>query len=879
MKLKQYQSDTLATLRRFLEEARLAGPRNAYDTITSEPAQAKRIGRYRGDYKALEALPDTPYVCLRLPTGGGKTILGAHAIAVARDAWIEKDYPFALWLVPSNTIRLQTAEALKNPRHPYRQVLDEAFDGRVRVFDIADFTHIRPHDIRDNLCIVVGTIQTLRVSNTEGRNVYAHNENMEPHFSGLSPHAPEMEKLESGGIKFSFANLLHIHRPLMIVDEAHNAVTNLSRDMQTRVNPCAIIEFTATPRFNSNILHSVTAHELKDEEMIKLPIVLAEHQDWQGAVNGAIATRAKLAESAKDEAEYLRPIVLFQAQPKDREVTVERLKQHLIDVEQIPEDRIAIATGDQRELDGINLFDPQCRIEYVITVEALKEGWDCSFAYVFCSVARIQSAIAVEQLLGRVLRMPYAKRRKMPDLNKAYAHISEPTFSLAANALVDKLVAMGFEDEAPEMIEVAQGHFDETGLFAPREQPKPIFKYSVTASPALYATMKDAVVQGVSLNEIDEGKVEIVVTGYIPPDIEQILTEAVPEPERPGFSEAARAYKAHILPLLSPAEQGKKFIVPRLMSEVQGEFVFVEPETLMEHHKWSLLDHSSKLSEAAFSIRENAQSFEIDVDGREVIYRFMQEERQPSLDIDVEGWTPENLAIWLERQLRQPDLHPSELLRWVRDCIGHLTGVRNIPIATLMRSKFILANTLKAAIASIRRVEQEKAYQHYLIAPEAKTCVSFDHGFVFKGGIFGDQRRYRGRWRPSKHFLGPDNVPAFDGDDQQGEELQCAQALDSLPAVQYWVRNVARHPDAFWLPLASGRFYPDLVALLNDGRLFVVEYKGAHLAGEGNAETNEKRTVGRLWERLAAGQGLFLMVEKTVDGKDMRAQMLERIGA
>ena len=292
MKLKQYQTDTLSILRRFFEEARVAGPKGAYEAITKEPEQANRLGRYGGAYASLAELPAMPYVCLRLPTGGGKTILGAYAIGIARDAWVEKDYPMVLWLVPSNTIRLQTAEALKNARHPYRQAVDEAFDGRVRVFDIADFTHIRPHDIRDHCCIVVGTIQTLRVSNTEGRKVYAHNENMEPHFAALPKSLPGLETLEGGGCKFSFANLMHIHRPLMIVDEAHNAVTGLTREMQARVNPSAIIEFTATPRLNSNILHGVTAQELKLEEMIKLPIMLSEHDTWQNAVNGAIAARA-----------------------------------------------------------------------------------------------------------------------------------------------------------------------------------------------------------------------------------------------------------------------------------------------------------------------------------------------------------------------------------------------------------------------------------------------------------------------------------------------------------------------------------------------------------------------------------------------------------
>ena len=161
-KLKEYQAETLAVLRRFFEEARVAGPRNAYEAITRAPEQAERLGRYAGAYTPLLRLQDVPYVCLRLPTGGGKTILAAHAVAIARDAWIEKDHPLVLWLVPSNTIRIQTVQALKNTRHPYRQALDESFSGRVRVFDITDFSHVRPPDLRDHCCVVVGTIQTLR---------------------------------------------------------------------------------------------------------------------------------------------------------------------------------------------------------------------------------------------------------------------------------------------------------------------------------------------------------------------------------------------------------------------------------------------------------------------------------------------------------------------------------------------------------------------------------------------------------------------------------------------------------------------------------------------------------------------------------------------
>ena len=885
MKLKEYQSATLAVLRRFFEEARVAGPKNAYEAITRAPEQAERLGRYAaGGYTPLARLPDAPYVCLRLPTGGGKTVLAAHAVAVARDAWIEKDHPLVLWLVPSNTIRIQTVQALKNTRHPYRQALDESFSGRVRIFDITDFSHIRPPDLRDHCCIVVGTIQTLRVTNTEGRKVYAHNENLEPHFAGVPETVPGLERLpDGGGIKLSFANLLHLHRPLMIVDEAHNAVTGLTREMQARVNPCAIVEFTATPRDRkgrllNNILHSVSARELKVEAMIKLPILLSEHDTWQGAVSGAIAARATLAASAKDDADYIRPLVLFQAQPKNQEVTVDALKTHLTEVEGIAPERIAVATGDQRELDGIDLFDRACGIEYVITIEALKEGWDCSFAYVFCSVARIRSAVDVEQLLGRVLRMPYAARRPRPDLNRAYAFVSEPSFGASAQALADKLVAMGFEeDEAAENIEPAELDFGELGASSDhREETAPPFRHTFAGDPETVSALKALGRSGVTVHAFDDGAVEVVVAGRVGSDLEEAILGVVPESERSGFVEAVATHRINLRDEpTAPADQGEELRVPRLMSAVQGALEFADTDVFMESHEWSLGDYSPRLDESEFAIRETARSFEIDLDGNRIAYQFASEEEQLALDVDVEGWTPEGLVRWLDGQVREADIRQDELIRWLRDLVGHLAGPRGIHISALMRTKFQLARKIREKLAAVRRKEREAVYQRCLFAPAARVEVSFDHTFTFRKDMYRDQRRYRGRWRSARHFLGPDRVPAFDGA-EDGEELRCAQAIDSLPGVRYWVRNVARHPASFSLPVVAGRFYPDFVALLADDRLLVVEYKGAHIA-EGS-DTAEKRTIGALWERESGGRCLFLMAEKTVGGKDVRRQLMEKTG-
>ena len=618
MKLKQYQTDTLSLLCRFFEKARIAGPKNAYEAITKEPELAGRLGRYAEAYKPLAGLPNVPYVCLRLPTGGGKTILGAYAIRTARDAWIEKDHPLVLWLVPTNTIRRQTAEALK-------------------------------------------------------------------------------------------------------------------------------------------------------------------------------------------------------------------------------------------------------------------EGWDCSFAYVFCSVSRIRSAVDVEQLLGRVLRMPYARRRQAADLNKAHAFVCEPSFGDAARALADKLVAMGFEEaEARDNIEPVQRPMYEDGdLFRPTKRPKPMFRVTLTVSPEGLTTLKNVKHERMTVGETHDGQAEIAVTGHVDDHLEKAIYKATPKAQHPSIGEAIATYRTQAEDQLSPAERGETLNVPRLMAEIQGTLEFADTDTFMEFHDWRLLDHSPRMEADEFAIRETARSFEIDVDGNRVTYQFANEHEQLSLNVEIEDWTPEALVLWLDRQVRQIDIHPSMLLKWLRDLVGYLLNVRHISISALMRCKFILARKIQDKIDGIRRKERHRIYQRYLFAPAAKTTVSFDHSFSFKEDMYGNQRRYRGHWKPLKHFLGPDQVPAFDGA-ADGEEFQCAQALDFLPGLRYWVRNAARHPDSFWLPTATDKFYPDFVALLDDARLLVVEYKGAHIAD--SSDTAEKRTIGELWERESGGKGLFLVAENTVGGKDVRQQLIDKAG-
>src|SRR5690606_37983654 len=124
--------------------------------------------------------------------------------------------------------------------------------------------------------------------------------------------------------------------------------------------------------------------------------------------------------------------------------------------------------------------------------------------------------------------------READALNRAYAFLSEPSFGEAARSLADKLVAMGFEeDEARDNIEPAQRSLDaDTGLFGPREKPKPTFKHTVMATPEVVAELRKR--EGVSVRDTGGGRIEIAVTGRVDGALEKVIADTLPETERKG---------------------------------------------------------------------------------------------------------------------------------------------------------------------------------------------------------------------------------------------------------------------------------------------------------------------------------------------------------
>ena len=883
--LKTYQKNALQTLDGFLQACRSLPVADAY-----KAALMLQNRTNEADYNAEFA--DTPCICLRIPTGGGKTLLAAHAIAQSSKTLNDSDAPVALWLTPSDTIRTQTLQALNTPGHPYRAALEHYFPQRVRVCELENLQTIATHDVGKTAIVIVATIQSFRITDTTKRNVYAFYEELAPHFDGL-PHAvlerldkvsqadieaqPYLTQKDIGRVKCSIANWLNLHRPIVIVDEAHNNRTHNSFEALRRLNPCCIIELTATPVKGSNVLYHVSAQELKNENMVKLPIVLAEHPTgWRDAVRDAILTRKRLDALAQSEPDYLHPIVLFQAQPKGNEATVDVLRAHLVEQEGIPENQIAVATGDQKELDGINLFDRLCPIRYVITVEALKEGWDCSFAYVLCSLQEVNSSKDVEQLLGRVLRMPYARNRVHPDLNRAYAHIVASSFAEAANKLTDSMVAnMGFE--ALEVATIFQQVLPlQGGHNVENTAPLlPDFVLTMPQAPQLTALSEEARSQ-VEVRNTTQG-VTVIVRGELTEEIEKALVESVPPKQREAIQQKVATHHAMHQALQSPSVRGATFApIPQLCLKLEGHWQVVERETLSDLGNWSLLNKPVQLD--GFRIQETVNSFEIDIEQRKVVLHTL-DQQQLSLDQIATDVSETDLVRWLDRETRQGDISQAEMQKYLGLQVQHLQRDKGYTLTALVRAKHQLAKALLLEIARLRVAAQKNGFQGALFEMQAAQLEDqFNYCFQFRPGFYPARPPYyNGRFKFKKHYF--ENIHDLrerNQDKSFNEEFLCAQAIDTNSHVKYWVRNIPQQEKtSFWLPTSSDYFYPDFVCELTDGRILAVEYKGAHLLND--PDTKEKMQIGEQWERTSKGRCLFLLAMKTdAQGRDVTKQITDK---
>lgn len=452
LQLKLYQQRTLDELKEFLVDTN-----KLVSGSKIEPEKALKlvfnIKNETETYKSLPELVNTPYACIKIPTGGGKTLVASYSLSIIFDNYLQdkNGKGLVMWFVPSDAIRSQTLKNLKDRQHPYREAIDAKFGNNIKVLTLEEALTIQKADIQNNLCIVVASLQAFRRADTQWLKVFQANGSLISHFENLVKDIDFLDKDTDHQIIYSLGNVIKINNPLVILDEGHNVQTTLSFEMLRVLNPSFILEYTATPRSESNVLVRVLASELKAEKMVKIPIYLANTTQWQETIRDGIEQRKKLEKLADKEKrqtkEYIRPIALLQAEQEkedDDKIYVGKIKTFLIEELKISEEEIAIKTAKNDEIKDQDLLSPKSKIKYIITVNALKEGWDCPFAYVLISVSNIGSRIAVEQTMGRIMRLPNAIDKKNLDLNYSYVYTSSENFSKASSAVITGLEANGY---------------------------------------------------------------------------------------------------------------------------------------------------------------------------------------------------------------------------------------------------------------------------------------------------------------------------------------------------------------------------------------------------------------------------------------------------
>jgi superfamily II DNA or RNA helicase len=439
--LKKYQQKSIDILKDYLKELEVFSGNTKRAFISSTDTEDK----YQEQFK------DVPNICVKIPTGGGKTLVGCHSVVEIMSSILKHkmDRGIVMWFVPSEAIKSQTLRKFKDRNDWHRKVLDEAFDNNIRIFSNEEALRIRKEDVEDNVCIIISSLEAFRKEKAiqNKYKVYQENGALLSHFENL-PEYDFLEKDEHNTTINSLANVIKLSNPLIVIDEGHKTKTKLSIEFIKDLNPSFIIEYTATPRPESNVLVEIHSSELKEEQMVKLPIVLESTAQWENTIKRGVNQRIELEkQTKKNKSEYIRPIALIQAESdrKDKDcVTIDKIKEFLIKECKISEEEIAIKTSITNELEGVNLFNQKCKIRYIITINALAEGWDCSFAYVLISVANIGSKIAVEQIIGRILRMPNAQRKENEALNRSYVFASAKNFQEASKQIISGLESNGF---------------------------------------------------------------------------------------------------------------------------------------------------------------------------------------------------------------------------------------------------------------------------------------------------------------------------------------------------------------------------------------------------------------------------------------------------
>ena len=404
-----------------------------------------------------------PRVCIKMPTGGGKTLIAVETIRAYQNLFAKRKTGLVVWITHRDQIYRQTIENLQNKSHPYRQLLDQSSGNRTLIIEKGQV--LRRQDVEENLCVLMLMIQSAtRDSNkmfedSGGYTDFFPSENRYDLHKELVRLIPNLDRVDETlfdrmQVKTSLGNIIRTLEPLIIVDEFHTMYTDNARATLDGLNPSLIVGLSATPKQGMNIVSQVSGKDLKNEDMIKLDMHLvppSQSGDWHTMLGAIKSKREELEKKAikleQNKGVYIRPIALIQVERTGKDqrgqgfVHSEDVREFLIDAG-VPKHEIAVKSSSIDEIKAQKLLSKESEARYIITKEALKEGWDCSFAYILGVIPNARANGSMTQLVGRVLRQPYAKKTGVKDLDESYVY-----FATGQTQDVLSNVKKGFEDE------------------------------------------------------------------------------------------------------------------------------------------------------------------------------------------------------------------------------------------------------------------------------------------------------------------------------------------------------------------------------------------------------------------------------------------------
>lgn len=489
MELKEYQKRVLEETQLFLQtlgdERRKGNVK--YARLEAWEASGKSPTAYHqrltGDGR------DLPHFCLKVPTGGGKTLLATQVLAQAYKHLLpeRQGVGLVLWVVPSDQIYRDTLKALRDGGHPYRQSLEFALSRRVQVWEKEQMVRLTPAQLRADLNILLIKLQGanrkdksyLKFFRDSGGNIIQHFppeddltaqadlKRRVPNLDRVTYKDEEGNEVETPLIATSIGNLVRLCEPIVIVDEGQKATSALARETLEGFNPTLMVELSATPPQGANILCRVTGDALLKEEMIKMPIQLVASKTlaWQTVLANAKAKRDQLAAAAvnyyKSGGRIIRPIVVVQVERTGKDqrtgnaIHSEDVREYLTQRLDVPSVGVRVKTSDMNEIADDDLMNDECPVEWIITKAALQEGWDCPFAYILVSLNKTRGLTAMTQLVGRVLRQPFV--RKVPEdfqaLNESYVFCLHSESGEVVEAIRKSLRNEGYEGEAVSIVD------------------------------------------------------------------------------------------------------------------------------------------------------------------------------------------------------------------------------------------------------------------------------------------------------------------------------------------------------------------------------------------------------------------------------------------